>query len=300
MILQRKLIQLSPSTYVVSLPTEWLKKQNLKKGSSVVMDVTDSSVHIESSSRRVKPKISVDLHGLNERMVRWYISALYKKGFDELEINYDTEEQFTLIQKIQAETLMGYELVETKLQCCVLKNVIIEDEKEFETMLSKAFMVTVQMAEKVHKSLQLGVFENPQNFFDDEVMNNKLTNFCEKLINSGKHAVSYPSFLYLIVWNLEKIADTYKYIVQVLQGRKFVVDEQLLDASKMILAMLRKYYSLFYKYDLSLLNLVEEEKKKILKTLDYNPRNHDNMLLQNHFFALKGYRFHISIDKFAY
>ena len=50
--MQRKLIQLSPSTAVVSLPASWIKHNRLTKGKAIFVDEQENKLIISAVSKR--------------------------------------------------------------------------------------------------------------------------------------------------------------------------------------------------------------------------------------------------------
>ena len=79
--------------------------------------------------------------------------------------------------------------------------------------------------------------------------------------------------MYVILWNLEKVADDYKYII----NQKPKCSKQSLELMERTNKMLRSYYELFYKFDLELLNEQAEQRKRlekdIMKTMEAYPED---------------------------
>jgi uncharacterized protein YdiU (UPF0061 family) len=98
-----------------------------------------------------------------------------------------------------------------------------------------------------------------------EKTNNQLTNFCERTLNkTGYIDYSKTCFYYVIVWNLEKIADDYKYICELLASENKKVSKECLEYFKETKEYLRAYYELFYSFKLDQLNELNTRKKQLL------------------------------------
>lgn len=112
----RKLCLTGGSTYVVSLPKKWVKKQGLSKGDSVVITEQEGSIIIEPGVVERGPKeiiinvSSVPSIGALERL----IIAYYLVGYDTIKIKLDGEDQLDYKKSIRKilNFLIGVEIVE--------------------------------------------------------------------------------------------------------------------------------------------------------------------------------------------
>jgi signal transduction histidine kinase len=121
-----------------------------------------------------------------------------------------------------------------------------------------------------------------------EKTNNQLTNFCERiLIKKGNKISENTCLLYVIIWNLEKIADDYKYICMEIMRKNTKIDKKVLEMHKKTNEILRGYYQTFYKFDLKNLNRLSEESirlsDEIKKALRKSNQNH---LLLNYLLSM--------------
>ena len=82
---------------------------------------------------------------------------------------------------------------------------------------------------------------------EKELLNNQLTNFCERLVN--KHRFEKSVFQYIIIWNLEKICDNYKYIINELEKKnknntdikaKLHISKELIDIFELANSLSKK------------------------------------------------------------
>ena len=102
-----------------------------------------------------------------------------------------------------------------------------------------------------------------------EKTNNQLTNFCERIINKGKYQVVKNShFMYVIAWNLEKVADDYKYICEYLSPLDNPqIDDSTIDIFERINRYFVSFYNLFYKFKIEELNELDKKRKVIIKDI---------------------------------
>ena len=141
--------------------------------------------------------------------------------------------------------------------------------------------MTMRLAEESVKFLDRNTESKLSDLISLEKTNNQLTNFCQRILNKrGSLDPLKTSFLYVIIWNLEKIADEYKYICEYCSGHK--VEKGTMEALKEVNALLREYYELFYRFDLKRLSALSDKYKLLQKSLESSlPENKDAVILSH-------------------
>jgi phosphate uptake regulator len=273
--MKRKVIQIAGKTFVISLPTSWVKQWGIKKGEEIDVVEQGSKLIVSTGESRDIKKGSVDISRATERTIRWVLSSLHKKGYDEIEIATDNENHARLIDELLRDLFMGFAVVEQKGKKCVVKTVSKDLDDQFDTILRRAFLVTLDFSEKTVDYAEKKQFEELTNLVQLEKTNNQLTNFCERILNKrGYDDQIKTNFLYVIIWNLEKVADDYKYLCQYLAKEK-KINKKSLVVLKEVNSLLRNYYELFYKFDINKLSKLSEDLKtlrnKIEKLLPEDP-----------------------------
>ncbi|MBW2964401.1 hypothetical protein KY363_02985, partial [Candidatus Woesearchaeota archaeon] len=83
-----------------------------------------------------------------------------------------------------------------------------------------------------------------------EVTNNKLTDFCKRVLNvKGYKDHNKLTLIYSIVMYLEQVADEYRDVCDALMNRKTKVSPQLVEDFKQINAYFKDFYESFYKFE---------------------------------------------------
>lgn len=239
--MKRKVIQLAGKTSVVSLPLRWVKKNNISKGQELdVIDKGDKLLICSKNNSDVM-KITLDVsekHSFDKR----YLSDLYKRGYDEIKINYKNSKILTEIKKFDA---LGFEIVDQGKDFCILKSVSSEIEDEFDTLLRRSFRLGIEMANGLSEYFS-GSNIDLNELRDLEELNNKFTSFCLRVLNKKGHREEHKiNFLYSIVRELESVTDIFKYIIDDnCKPNKKEIDYYNKAKDFFIL-----FYELFYKYD---------------------------------------------------
>ncbi len=246
--MKRKVIQLAGKTYVVSLPSKWAQKCNIKKGDSLDVEETGSKLIINASSELVKARADVDISGLDP-MIKRVLGAVYKSGYDEVEVTFDRAEELEVAQEVIREEFVGYEVTRTGKKAILVKNVSNIEYGEFDTILRRIFFVIQSMAEESLKAAEAQDrnWLRSVAFMDKDI--NRYADFCRRIINKRGYSmfkVSPP--MYFIVEQLEKIGDSYRDICNSVAGVK--LSREALQYYRDINLYYREMYDLYYKFDL--------------------------------------------------
>ena len=96
-------------TLVVSLPSDWIKSQDIKKGSELECTVEDHRLVFSPNSNRTNLRtIELDVKNITERVLRWQISSLHKQGYDEIVISNYSDEHYKVIEDLVKHLFVGF------------------------------------------------------------------------------------------------------------------------------------------------------------------------------------------------
>jgi phosphate uptake regulator len=266
--MKRKVIQLAEKTKVISLPQEWVKEWNIEKGDELDTKITGSNIIFSTKKQKENQKTTINTENTPERIIRWWLSSLHKKGFDEIEIFYK-KEQIPIFNSMIKNLYTGFTITEQTEKRCVLQAISKDDEEIFDNVMRRAFLITLSLADSLPEIIQTKNYQEIQKLLDLEKTNNQLTNFCQRIIN--KRGLTEPTkntFYYIINWNLEKIADDYKYIIEHITEKKIKISEETTDIIKKTNKLLRGFYEFFYNKKQEKLIKLSEEKKEIQKEIE--------------------------------
>ncbi len=287
--MKRKVIQIADKTFVISLPTDWVKQWSIKKGEEVDVIEKGPRLIVSTAEPRQLRKKGIDVSNASERTLRWLLSSLHKKGYDEIEIHTENPEHAIIIDQLLKDLFLGFAVVHCSGSQCVVRSLSKELDDQLDVIVRRAFLVTLALAEQSLQMAKSRKFEELHHILDLEKTNNQLTNFCERILN--KRGLDEPvktSFLYVIMWNLEKIADEYKYICEQLAKKKKVSVETAVLFEK-VNGLLRKYYELFYSFNIERLSALSDEYKIIKEQVEKAMiKNEDAVILSHlHHITLK-------------
>lgn len=244
--MRRRVIQLAVKTLVVSLPTEWTQRHRIEKGSEVDVREREDSI-VVTSSKQEKNKLSILLDiKKDDYFNKRFISDLYKRGYDRIKINFRDKEVLDEVKKVD---LLGFQIIEEEENYCVIENISKVLGSEFDTILKRVFHIIKDMINRL-----IGYFKG-EDVNLDEIINmeketNKLTDFCLRVLNKEGHSSkNKTNFYYVIVRELEDLADIMKYIIHDVREENIEIPDEVLKYFEKVQNVFNEFYSLFYKYE---------------------------------------------------
>ncbi len=280
--MKRKVIQIADKTLVVTLPSDWVREWGVKKGEEVDVLANGPRLIVSTSEQRDLKKGDIDVSNATERTLRWLLSSLHKKGYDEIEVRTDNPEHAVLIDELLKDLFLGFAVVHRSGSLCVIRSLSKELDDQLQVIVRRAFLVTLDLADQSLAFAKAKKFSEMRSLLSLEKANNQLTNFCERILN--KRGLDEPvktSFLYVIMWNLEKIADEYKYICEHLSVHKNV-GKKTLDLFESVNSLLRRYYELFYTFDVAQLSKLSDDFKTIRSKIEIVLAEGEDALVLSH------------------
>ncbi len=264
--MKRKVIQLAGKTLVVSLPIEWAKKYNVKKGDEInILDEKNKLVITPETTRQETKKIVFDVSKVGY-FDRNYISYLYQIGYDEIEIVFNNPSDIH-VMKEQLPQLLGFEIISQGKNGCTIKSISEPLSDEFDNILRRTFLLLLELSSSAIEAIKKVDVEALKHAIDLEETNNKFTDFLKRIINKGGYKdYKNTTFMYSIVRDLEKIADYYKYIYKIIkeEKKKVLLSNETLALFEDIDKYLRLFYELFYKFDKEKATKFHKDKDLIL------------------------------------
>ena len=263
--MKRKVIQIANSTQLVSLPRKWCKKLNIKKGDELDVQEKGSQIVVSAEGNKEHERIHLNIKHL-EPMTGRFIHAMYKRGVDEIKVNFDKQKELEIVQKALGKETVGYEIVEQGKDFCIIKNVS-GDLEDFDPILRRTFLLLITMAEAGLAALKSKNVDNFRSLLPLEESNNRFTTTCRRFINKqNTDALVGP--LYYIIEDLENIADQYKYLYQYLATldlKKAKISPAAIELFNTANEMLKMYYSTFYKIDKDNIAELGRTRKQVVK-----------------------------------
>jgi phosphate uptake regulator len=264
--MKRKVIQIANSTQLISLPRKWSKQFGVMKGDELEVEEKGNKI-IVSTERGVSiEKTELNIDSLAPMILRCLV-AIYKKGVDEVKINFSDPTLAYEIQKSIRKETVGYEIVDQGKNYCVVKQVSGE-LGDFDAILRRTFLLLINMSNDCINTIKARDFERMNDVAFLEEANNRFTTTCRRLLNKKNPTSKFVGPLYYIIEELENLADQYKYLCQYIyknKDKKIIIKPVVIKLFEKTHEMLRNYYKLYYKFDKNLLVEIGNTRKEIIK-----------------------------------
>lgn len=244
--MRRRVIQLAVKTLVVSLPTEWIQRHKIEKGSEVDVREREDAIEI-TNGKEEENKLSILLNiKKDDYFNKRFISDLYKRGYDRIKIKFRDREVLDEVKKVD---LLGFQIVEEEDNHCIIENISKVLGSEFDTILRRVFHIIKDMLNRLREYFKGGDV-NLDEVINLEKETNKLTDFCLRVLNKEGHSSkNKTNFYYVIVRELEDLADILKYIVHDMREEEIRIPQEVLEYFDRVNDVFDEFYSLFYKYE---------------------------------------------------
>jgi len=245
MIMKRKLVKQGMNALTITLPSEWIKRKNLKPGDEVEMFESEESLNISTEKKLQAKEITVDASGLIPRLADRFLARSYQKGYDKITVKFDSSE-IEMAIKNKIPELMGYEVLNTTKNSMDVQIISTNLDLDFDTLLRRAFFLLMEMAETCHDAWKNADNKSLENIFYKDYDVNRFLYFCLRKLNTSHEMASFGrSILYYLIETLEDLGDELKALGKILAECK--VDKDILLIIKKMNELLRMSYEFFYE-----------------------------------------------------
>ncbi len=271
--MKRRIIKQGHNTLTITLPAKWIKDKNIKPGQEIDILERGKELIISASSNKQYERKILELKDVNKYLKHYpnniflrFIDISYRQGYNELKIIFDDARAMQYIEE-GLEFVLGFEIIEQGENYCVIKNIATGLEEELCPVLRRTFLMLISMLNDVYDAISKSEFSRLKNLKGLAKVNNKFTNFCERLLNQKEvppELYKRTKAVYTMISLLEQIADNCNGICMYLETYKnneIKISKPTLDYFKGVIDFIKTFYELFYKFDrIKLWELTQDNK----------------------------------------
>lgn len=242
---------------MISLPSKWLRKNNLGKGDDITLNESGNELVINTEQiSKEKQKETIDIQGLYP-LINRKLRALYIKGIDELEINFEKSEDIEDFQKNVINEFLGFEVIKHTQNTIFIKDITGVSDTDIDELIRRIFLILDSMFEELILGLTKKHSMKPVIETDSSI--NKFVNFSLRLLNKKAYKdFSKTPQIYTILSQLEEVGDTLKSIAKEFEKNKDISKNQISILSE-IRNLSNQLKELFFKFNQE--NAVDFSKK---------------------------------------
>lgn len=262
----RKLIQLSPSTAVVSLPSDWVHKNKLKKGTALSVTEQDNKVLISAGNQKNEKEITLDVSLLAERIFWAYLAAAYEAGYDSIIFLTKDQKQSAFVSKTSKwfPGMIVYEERKNKVQ---FKDLAEDQPGELDKVLSRVFNMCIALVEDALEAIQSKDWETLKQMKLRDYTINSYISYCQRQLSKfGFSVFSKTGSMHTYLKLLEMLSDKVSGLF-VVMGEKKAANASLAES---LLKLYRLFQRMHFNYSQDKLLEVEELRKKLGTIRDLN------------------------------
>src|SRR3989338_1302382 len=246
--MQRKVIQQGPSTLMVSLPSKWIKENNIKKGDDINLDLLNNQLVIYSHKAPEEKKASLHLKSREEYLDRMLMSR-YREGYNEIHIKYEDSETINSIRDT-LRFLLGFEIVDQAANSCTIKNISEGSDEDYATMFRRMFQIMLTMSESCLEYARTADEKHLQTAVDLRETLTKLEQFNLRLINKQNNfSLQKKSLEFFYVWNIATIGKSWSSLAKKPLSKKPTLSSKDIEFINEVVKYTRDFYEVYYNQD---------------------------------------------------
>ena len=264
--MQRKLVKQGGSALTITLPSKWIKQQELKAGEEIELNERGKEIVVSTKKGFSAGKICLDISGYSMGLIIRNITAAYKLGYNEIELKFNNPKisytpkigyphsgkEISTIAFVQMVTggLLGMDMIEQSKNSCLIKELAEIKDIEFKNILRKVFLLFISMFENTLEYMKENNEDILHPIFNIEDSINKDTNFCFRILNRSDYEdYKKTSTMYCFITQLELIADRNIHLVKAIERKKTKVSKDIVKIYEETAAIYKEFYENYYKFD---------------------------------------------------
>lgn len=260
--MKRKLIQHGESSLTISLPREFVKENNLKKGQEIEVIESEKGLFIYPEKSKEHKSISIDLSN-KINFIRKILGATYKTGYHELNIKFSSFEELKEIKSVLQSQFEGYEIIKQEKNNLLIKKISEDNFEQFDNVIRRFFIIVNEMASDMKEAIKKDDFQWLKSISLIKYESDRLADYCRRAINlkfKSKYKRLGP--LYTIIEQTEKLSDNYQELCDYVANKKIKLSSKTKYLLEKEIEIQDLFYSLFFKFDLNRMDEFKEMKDK--------------------------------------
>ncbi len=262
--MKRRIVQHGSSSLTITLPRKWVRVMGLEKGDELEVEIEGSDLVVSAKPRFALEKkvVTVSEFGV---FTKNNLAHLYMLGYDEVEVQFQNEKGLEEIKERVLDCI-GYEIIEQKPNRVYIKSIAHTLEDDFDVLLRKVFLVTLEMGKELVEALAHKEYHKLKEIRHQESLNNKFTMACARILNKRGYS-KHPKRtlqMYELVKHLERVCDEYKYICDLFVGYTKEVSPELLEFFSQVNQYFERFYAMFYKFDPQHKEYIYKKRKELI------------------------------------
>ncbi len=304
--MKRKINRVGQTTLTVSLPSKWVRQNNIKKGDEIDVEEEGTKLILAPNLHPIKKEAIITIPNPESYLER-FICGPYVKGYDKIIVKYKDKEIYNRVLKT-SKLLMGFEIIDEGEGYCTLANISSQLEENFGVLMNRLFMDSISFGKEFVEKLKSSEKEDLDILLEYEFNANRIALFCRRIIQKGgiDHKVYSTFSLYSVIAHVEESIDLFREIIRMLGDSRPKLDKSTLELFEKAVKMQNIQYEIFAnlvkgKTVMDLIDLFRQHKdlrRSVWHNLDYFKGDKINSYICGKLIAMVELSHHISEELF--
>ena len=238
--MKRKLVKQGAATMMISLPSKWIRKNNLDKGDEINLEEKGNELLINTEEiQKTKKEITISINDENKHDIKVLLTHAYRRGFDRITFENIDNKDLLEIREVTEKLLLGFEIIEKGNKRCVLENISEPKESKYEVMIKKIFLITKEQQDIILSDFEKIKFDNLNEIEETRYQQDRFVIFCRRLLT--KENIEDAILEWELLTFLMHINHSYYYLYKYASENKINSDKNIME----LLKELMSYFSLF-------------------------------------------------------
>lgn len=236
--MKRKIIKLGQATYVLSLPSPWIRENQLEKGDYLDVDEEEGTLRLSPPQAKKGKTIQLDIRKLADKLANGNLVMAYSAGYDTIEVLHEpTIDVYTypsmegkkqrtteFLQFIVHNKLTGMEIVEQSDRRTVIKDLGagVSEESAQNVFQRLLFLLTNQVKE-VEKVLVNGNAEQLRSLSPTFLNIRRFLLYYTRLISLTPQSKNELRIRMSLITHFNRLNSSYKSMVNLSLKRKKII-----------------------------------------------------------------------------
>ncbi|MFT4303286.1 MAG: hypothetical protein ACMXYG_01865 [Candidatus Woesearchaeota archaeon] len=264
---KRKLVKQGNGALTVTLPFTWITQNSLTKGDYLNIRESGQDLVLSANDKLDLKEYEIILSE-NKPFFKRYVRSCYVLGYDRIVISSDKILPLKLIKE-SLLGLIGYEVIEQTSKKCIISVVAFPSDENFDTILKRIFFMVESMIIDIKNSLKENEFQLKE-ISEMESTINKFVDFCLRILNKkGYYNFHKTPYIYQVLNSLEICGDALRdFCLSFSDNNSNKKNNNVSNNLVQLISKIGNYYiglrTLFYKYDMSLIEEIKKERIELL------------------------------------
>jgi len=258
----RKLIQLSPSTAVVSMPSQWVKRNKLERGAQLSVEEKENSIIVSARSKKSSKEISLDIKGIQDTLIWYYVDAAYVAGYDTIVLLTSGHAQAGYLSTV-VKCYPGMIISEERNNCVRFEDLAADKREDIDKILCRIFNMNIAMLDDAIDACKKKDLEALAKMKRRDYDINSYIAYCLRQLGKfGFTPISKTGIMHSYIKILEMVSDKLCAICMAMGKGELKSDPKLLCELKDIYNVM---YRTHFKQKKDALILLEKKRAMILR-----------------------------------